>query len=386
MLPHPSFAFAIHSRSLIMKIVLTGGGSGGPTTPLIAVYEELKKRALDAPGSAPVNGPKAAQIEVVFLGTVNGAERSLVEHTGIPFIGIPSGKLRRYFSLQNFIDPFKVLWGFFVGAYHLIKIKPQVVVSAGSFVSVPVALAAWLLRIPNIVLQMDVKPGLANQLMSPFATKLLLYFQETAQRFRHQGTRIIGPVVRPSVREGKPEIANELFKLKDHRPVLLITGGGQGALGLNNAVAEVIEDLLGHFQVVHLYGKQLQPINITHEDYHPLPFVDQGMGDLLARAELVITRAGLGIIGELAFWQRDTVLVPLPNTHQELNAQVIASHDAAWYLPQFTFQKEGAAWWLDFWKHYQPGVKGANLSRLLPAGGVEIFADEIIALGLQNTK
>ena len=166
-----------------IRVLFTGGGSGGPTIPLLALAQEVHKQKKEA--------------KFLFLGSKNGPERKMVEQAKIPFAAIPSGKLRRYWSWFNFIDPLFILGGGISGLIHLLHFRPHVVVSAGSFVSVPVAYAAWFLRIPHIILQMDLRPGLANRLMAPVSNALVFYFESTGNQFPTiSKKRKIGPVVR----------------------------------------------------------------------------------------------------------------------------------------------------------------------------------------------
>ncbi len=354
----------MQNRSL--RLVFTGGGSGGPTTPLLAVYHELIKRFGEN------------QLNAIFLGTIDGPDKEMVQRTRLSFQSIPSGKLRRYWSWKNLVDPLYVLLGFIVGFFKLVQFRPQVVVSAGSFVSVPVAYAAWILKIPHIILQMDVSPGLANQLMAPVSKTSAYLFEQTKFRFPAKQQQKIGPVVRSEICQASRKKANEQFDLKPDRPVLLVTGGGQGALGLNQALEQVLEDLLENFQVVHLTGKNHAAVNCTHPDYHAYSFVNEGMGNLLARSDLIVTRAGLGILGELAYLAKDVIMVPLPGSHQEKNCHAIVEAKAGVYLPQQQFLTEGTDWWKNFLSSYQPGVLGQNLHQFLPPGGTEAFVDIIL--------
>ena len=347
-----------------LRVVLTGGGSGGPTTPLIAIFEELQNR-----GSA----------HTLFLGTQTGPERKMAEAAGIPFRAIPSGKLRRYWSWQNLRDPFRILAGGLIGGWQLRRFQPHVVVSAGSFVSVPIAYAAKILGIPHIFLQMDVRPSLANRLMSPVSQAMAYYFAPSVRSFSGMAhCQQIGPVVRASVRESLGSSANQQFGLDPSRPVLLVTGGGQGSMGLNQAVATILPYWLERFQVVHLIGQDASLIEYHHPGYQVHEFVTQGMGDLLARSDLVVTRAGLGIIGELAALGKDAVLVPIPGTHQEENAQFLKQHHTAAVLSQTEFQLNGLTWWKQFYQTYQPGMYGSALAALLPQNGTEQFVDLIL--------
>ncbi|HBL55468.1 MAG TPA: UDP-N-acetylglucosamine--N-acetylmuramyl-(pentapeptide) pyrophosphoryl-undecaprenol N-acetylglucosamine transferase [Deltaproteobacteria bacterium] len=360
-------------REKPVRVLFTGGGSGGPTLPLLALAEEIGKQKIGS--------------EFLFLGSKKGPERKMVEQTEIPFVPIPSGKLRRYWSLRNLFDPLFILGGGLVGLLHLLTFRPQVIVSAGSFVSVPVAYAAWCLRIPHVILQMDLRPGLANRLMAPVSQALVSYFKRTANQFPSISLkRKIGPVVRNEIFTANAENANERFGLHQERPLILITGGGQGAVGLNRAVLPLLKHLLMDFQVVHLtgsgFGKKLNsesPI-FSHPDYHPLEVVHEGMGDLLAKSEIVLTRAGMGIIGELAVLQKDTVLIPLPGTHQEDNAKIIQENNAAEFVSQEVLATMGIKWWNNFLELRVPGEMGKRLHKLLPDGGTKDFAQLIFEI------
>ncbi|MBF0353078.1 MAG: UDP-N-acetylglucosamine--N-acetylmuramyl-(pentapeptide) pyrophosphoryl-undecaprenol N-acetylglucosamine transferase [SAR324 cluster bacterium] len=343
------------------RILLTGGGSGGPTTPLLAVYASLQ----ESPGTS---------IRGLFFGSHDGPERAMVEKACIPFQALPSGKLRRYWSVQNFIDPFKILGAFFLSFKLLWQFKPHVVISAGSFVSVPVAYAAWVLRIPHVIFQMDVKPGLANRLMAPVSQVLTYLFDVSAGHFNIRHKIKIGPVVRKEIVEANADRANIQFGLKPDKPVLLITGGGLGALKLNQATERLLSFWLKTFQVVHLTGSLYKP-TFQHEDYHPLSFVHEGMGDLIARSDLVITRAGLGIIGELAQLSKDAILIPMPGTHQEQNAGIVADHGGCYYWKQQHYIDLEESGWIEFMEQHQAGTKGRKLNELLPSGGAEQLAE-----------
>ncbi len=347
----------------MLKVMFTGGGSGGPTIPLICVYETLQNKL------------GKDKVDALFLGTYGGVEKPLVEEAGLRFEPIPSGKLRRYWSWQNLRDPFYIVAGFFVGLLKLIQFRPNVVVSAGSFASVPVAYASKMLGIPHLILQMDVKAGLANRLMKLASVAVAHWFESSAKQFQGIPTYQIGMIARQAVKNGSPHRANECFGLKPDQPLLLITGGGQGALGLNLALEKVLTFLLESFQIIHLTGKSYQPK--TYEGYQTFELMTTQMGDLLARADLVITRAGMSAIAELVSLQKDMIVVPLPHSHQEDNARQI--QEGAFYLAQEDISLQ---WFQDFLKSYQKG-KIKNLSTL--TNGEEAFASLILKYAKGNT-
>ena len=362
-----------------IRVMLTGGGSGGPTLPLLALAKEITKQKKSS--------------TFLFLGSKKGPERQMVEQEGITFEYIPSGKLRRYLSWHNFVDPVFIIGGGIIGFVKLLSFRPHVVVSAGSFVSVPLAYISWLLRIPHVILQMDVRPGLANRLMAPVSHILITYFEKTANDFPNiLLKKNIGPIVREEIIKANAGRANERFGLDSGMPMILITGGGQGSAGLNNVVMPLLKHWLNNFQVVHLTGtewvKNLEPeySDFSHRHYHRLDSVRQGMGDLLAKSEIVFTRAGMGIIGELAFLKKDSVLVPLPGTHQEENAILFHQNKAAVLVSQKNLEADGINWWGEFMQGRIPGEMGRRLHQMLPCGGTKDFAKLIFEITENSSK
>ncbi|MFA6271495.1 MAG: glycosyltransferase [Patescibacteria group bacterium] len=223
-----------------MKIVLSGGGTGGSVAPLLAIYQQLVK---------------VENTEFLFIGGNNSIEKDLAEENGIRFESIISGKLRRYFDPRNFLTPFAVILGFFHAIRILKKWRPDIILSAGSFVAVPVVWAAWLLRKPVIIHQQDLRKGLANKLMTPFATKITVTFPESLADFPRGKTIHTGNPIRESILSGNRETAMHIFSLSDNIPVILILGGGTGALTLNKIVTDSLPRLLEFCQIIHIAGK-----------------------------------------------------------------------------------------------------------------------------------
>ena len=362
-----------------VRVLLTGGGSGGPTLPLLALAEGIIQQRKDS--------------TFLFLGSKRGPERKMVEQAGIAFEYIPSGKLRRYLSWRNFVDPIFIVGGAIKGFIKLLSFRPHVIVSAGSFVSVPVAYMSWFLGIPHVILQMDVRPGLANRLMAPVSHALITYFEKTAAHFPNIFLKKnIGTVVRQEIINANADRANDQFGLDPEIPLILITGGGQGASGLNNAIIPLLKHWLINFQVVHLTGtewekkKESENYDFSHQHYHRMETVHHGMGDLLAKSEIVFTRAGMGIIGELAVLKKDSVLIPLPGTHQEENAMLLQHNNAAVFLSQRHLEAEGINWWGKFMQDRIPGEMGTILNQILPDGGTKKFANLILEIAENSTK
>jgi len=288
-----------------MRIILSGGGTLGSVSPLIAIYEEIKK-----------SQPPA---EFLWLGTSDGPEESLIRSYNIPLKKIFSGKLRRYFSWRNFLDPFLIFFGFWQSLFIIFKFKPRAVLSAGGFVSVPVAWASWLLRRPLIIHQQDVRPGLANKLMAPFANIITVTFEKSLKDFPAQKTHLVGNPMRADLLTGSKEAGYKFFGLSAGLPIILILGGGTGALNLNNLVIESLEELVQFCQVIHLTGGRKQK-TAEHSRYRPYDFLTDQLKNAYAVADLVIARAGLGTLTELAVLQKPAVIIPIPASHQQDNA------------------------------------------------------------------
>ena len=365
-----------HSESVYdnpIRIMLTGGGSGGPTQPLIALAEEIRKQKIGS--------------KFIFLGSKNGPEKKMVEKSKIPFVTIPSGKLRRYWSWKNFFDPLLIILGGIVGFFHLLNFRPQVVISAGSFVSVPVAYSAWILKSPHIIFQMDLRPGLANLLMAPVSKALVYYFESSANHFPSIPVkRKIGSVVRDEIYNSNAKRANKIFGLNPKKPLILITGGGQGSAGLNLAISSILKHWLLDFQVVHLTGPAevndttTDNSNFSHSDYHKIEVVHEGMGDLIKRSDIVLSRAGMGILSELSVLKKDSILIPLPKTHQEENAKFIHSKNATNFVSQKNLRLQGVGWWDLYLKQRIPGEKGKELNNLFSKEGKKEFAKVVFEI------
>lgn len=293
----------------------------GSVTPLLAVVEAMR-----------LVEPTA---EFFWVGTKDGPESKLVAEYNIPFVAIASGKLRRYWSWQNFIDPFKIVVGLVESLFLLRKIRPQIILSAGGFVSVPVVWIGWLLKIPAIIHQQDIIPGLANKLMAGRAKKITTTFERSLKYFSPSKTVYLGNPVRLSVLTGNRESAAKTFSLEPEVPVVLVIGGGTGALALNQAVVDGLPQLLKFCQIIHVTGTSKNLVTAGElPRYHHYEFLTSEMKEALAAADIVISRAGLGFLTELAALGKAVILVPLPGTHQEANAAYFARNNAVLSLSQ----------------------------------------------------
>src|SRR3989338_6767703 len=303
-----------------MKLLLIGGGTGGPTTTLLAIAEHFQKRH--------------PQVEYIFLADRSETTRKFLAETRIPFITISAGKFRRYWSIHNIIDFGRIGKGFVQAQSVLSRFRPNGVLSCGSYVAPPVIAAAWLRHIPVYIHQQDVMPGLSNRLSKPFAKHITVSFQESLKYFPSHKTSWTGNPVRTTILEGDKTRGYEYFHLKKEFPVTLILGGGTCALGLNQCIEKAAHELLTFTQIIHVTGKG-KAVHIQHEYYRAKNFLNLSvMADALQIADVIISLAGLGAITECATVKKAPILVPLPYSHQEINAAILANNMAALHLSQ----------------------------------------------------
>lgn len=292
------------------KIVLTGGGTAGHVTPNIALLPALKEAGFDAE----------------YIGSYTGIEKDLITKEGIPYHGISSGKLRRYFDWKNFSDPFRVIRGYGQARSLLKKIKPSIVFSKGGFVSVPVVLAAKSLHIPAILHESDMTPGLANKIAMKGAVKICCNFPETIKYLPEGKGVLTGSPIRQQLLHGDRQKALDFTGLSGDRHILLIIGGSLGSVFINNAVRGALDDLLQKFEIIHLCGKgNLDPSLDGKEGYVQYEYISKELPDLFAAADLVISRAGANAICELLALHKPNILIPLSRNasrgDQILNAE-----------------------------------------------------------------
>ena len=277
------------------KIVLTGGGTAGHVTPNIALLPSLKE----------------AGFEVYYIGSKEGIEKQLIENLGIPYYGISSGKLRRYFSWKNFTDPFRVLKGCREAKKIMKELKPDVCFSKGGFVTVPVVRAAGKCKVPVVCHESDMTPGLANRIGMRYATKICCNFPETLPKLKGKGIHT-GTPIRGELFTGSREAGLNFVGLTDEKPVILVVGGSTGAVRVNEAVRGILPELLKEFQVIHLCGKgKTDPAYDGTPGYVQIEYCDKEMKDLFAAADIVISRAGANAICELLALRKPNLLIPL---------------------------------------------------------------------------
>lgn len=292
------------------KIVLTGGGTAGHVTPNLALIPYLKERGY----------------EISYIGSYDGIEKKLVADYDIPYYGIATGKLRRYFDPKNFSDPFRVMKGYAEARKALKQIRPDVIFSKGGFVGAPVVRAGHSLKIPCILHESDLTPGLANKLCFPVAQKICCNFPETLAYVPAEKAVITGTPIRDELNRGLAVAGKKLCGFTDNKPVLMIIGGSLGAQAVNECVRDALPKLLPEFNIIHICGKEkMDNLKLNVPGYKQFEYVKSDLKDLFALADIVISRAGANSICELLALRKPNILVPLSPKNsrgdQELNAR-----------------------------------------------------------------
>lgn len=278
------------------KIVLTGGGTAGHVTPNIALLPGLQELGY----------------EVHYIGSYEGIESRLIADFNIPYYGISTGKFRRYLDPKNFSDPFRVIKGYTEARRILKELKPDIVFSKGGYVSVPVVRAAASLKIPCIIHESDMTPGLANKLCIPVARKVCCNFPETMQYLPKDKAVLTGSPIREELSKGNKIAALDLCGFDANTPVIMVIGGSLGAANVNKAVRDALPELLKDFQVVHICGKdKIDNMLLTTKGYKQFEYVKAELKDIFAMADVVISRAGANAICELLALQKPNLLIPL---------------------------------------------------------------------------
>lgn len=309
-----------------LKILLVGGGTMGPVSPLLAVAKHIYEQN--------------PETDFYFVGTRSGPEKKVVTQQGLKFSAIFAGKLRRYLSIQTLIAPFATFLGFVQSLVIILKFKPDVVFGAGGFVQVPVMYAAWVLQVPVIIHQQDVDLTLSNSLCAPIATKITVTFEHSTRDFS-QGIGLFSEANNKVLWTGNPVRFNldtlptkadalKFFKLLEDLPVILVVGGSSGAEGLNKLVAQALSKITKFAQVVHSVGKVVAK---SSPNYYPHQYINR-MDMAYAVADIVISRAGLSSISELSVLHKPAIIIPMPKTHQESNAAMLWSKKAALVFDQ----------------------------------------------------
>jgi len=320
-----------------MRIVLTGGGSGGHIFPILAVIRKLREIV-----------PEGEDLEFLFLGPDGVLEKELMGKELISGKKILSGKLRRYFSLSYISDLLKIPVGIVQSLWQLLVFMPDVVFSKGGYAGVPVVIAAWLYRIPIVIHESDITPGLANQFASRLAKIVAVSFPGAANFFSPDKVVITGNPIRAELAKGSKDEALKIFEFSGSKKIILIMGGSQGARVINEAILHILDQLVKKYDVIHQTGSA-DFENVVHEagrlgvkvghasGYQPRAFLKEEIAHALAAADLVVSRAGANAISEIAANGKPSIIIPIKssaNNHQELNAYAILESGAAVVLNQ----------------------------------------------------
>jgi UDP-N-acetylglucosamine--N-acetylmuramyl-(pentapeptide) pyrophosphoryl-undecaprenol N-acetylglucosamine transferase len=277
------------------RVLFTGGGTAGHVTPNIALLEAAADK----------------NWEVAYVGSAAGIEREMIGALGISYYPVASGKLRRYFSWKNFVDPLFILWGLLQSVALCLRLRPDAVFSKGGFVSVPLVVAAWLLRVPVISHESDVTPGLANRLTYPFCRKICVTFEATALYLPKGKVSVTGTPVRRSLVAGDAAAGLEFLGFSGKKPVLLVFGGSLGAATINNQTRRALPVLVRDFDIVHVVGNGNHDAGIEEPCYVQKEFIGDQFGDVLAAATVVVSRAGANSVYELLMTRKPHLLIPL---------------------------------------------------------------------------
>lgn len=281
------------------RIVLTGGGSAGHVVVNLALLPRLKEEGW----------------EVHYIGSEDGIEKSLLaDYPEVHYHAVPTGKLRRYLSLESVVtnvrDMGHVISGIHEARRLLKQIAPHIVFSKGGFVSVPVVMAAKMRHIPVISHESDLSPGLANKMTAPFVKRILLTFEATASQVPAKKAFYLGPVIRPQLKGGSAREGRIRFGIQSNKPILLILGGSLGAEALNKLVWESLDPLLERFEILHGVGANKGDSAIERPGYHQVDYIKAGMNDALAMADIVVSRAGSNAIFEYLYYHKPMLLIP----------------------------------------------------------------------------
>ncbi|MFT8347999.1 undecaprenyldiphospho-muramoylpentapeptide beta-N-acetylglucosaminyltransferase [Clostridium saccharoperbutylacetonicum] len=278
------------------KIIMTGGGTAGHVTPNLALIPKLKEKGF----------------EIKYIGSNDGIEKEIIEKNNIPFFGISCGKLRRYFDVKNFTDPFKIMKGVLQAVRIISKEKPDIIFSKGGFVAVPVVIAASMKKIPVVAHESDITPGLANKLSAPFCDKLCVTFRESLKYVKGNNGVLTGSPIREEIFKGDKFKGKKLCGFTDDKEILLIMGGSLGSKLINEEIRNNLDKLLNEFNIIHICGKgNIEESLKNISGYHQFGYVSDELPDLMTAADYIVSRAGANSIFEFLALKKPTLLIPL---------------------------------------------------------------------------
>lgn len=303
------------------RIILTGGGTAGHVTPNLALLPHLKKSGF----------------EVSYIGSEAYIESTIIPDYDIPYYGISTGMLRRYKTIKNFTDPFRVIKGIFQAIKIIRKIKPNIIFSKGGFVGLPVAYAGFLCHVPVIIHESDMTPGLANKLTLPVARKICCNFPETANYLPKNKAVITGSPMRESLFTGNKDNGYKLCGFTNDKPVILVIGGSLGANSINEAIQKGLDTLLKSYQIAHICGKGKINENLLNiSGYKQFEYISDGLNDIFAMSDLIVSRAGANSICEILALKKPNLLIPLVKASrgdQIINARSFEKQGYSMVLP-----------------------------------------------------
>ena len=334
-----------------MKILFTGGGSGGHVLPIIAITREIRKFSIKK------------ELEFFYIGPKDSFGDLLLSQEDIKIKNVVAGKIRRYVDREslflNFIDiAFKIPFGMMQSFFHIFFLAPDLIFSKGGFGSVSAVITGWLLGVPIFIHESDSIPGLANKFLAKFSSKIFTSFPRTTE-FDEGKIILVGNPIRKEILGGSKEKAKKIFKLTEKKPIVLVLGGSQGAERINDLFLEILPEIIQEFEIIHQCGESnFERVNdeskviikeFLHRYYHPFPFLkEEELKNAYAACDIVVSRAGSGSLFEIAAVGKPSILIPLPESaqnHQINNAYVYAESGAAVVLesenftPHFFFEQ-----------------------------------------------
>lgn len=306
-----------------MKIILAGGGTGGHIFPLISVAKKIREKFPDA--------------EFIFMGPKGKLEEELMSGEGIATENISVGKMRRYFSVQNFLDFFRVIFGIFHSLWYLLKHMPDAIFSKGGYAAFPVVVAGWIYRIPILIHESDSVPGMTNSILAKFATRVAVSYPSAEREFPAAQVILTGNPLRSDINQGDASKIRQGLSLLEEKKVIFVMGGSQGSQVINEKILNILPQLLKKYQVIHQTGEANFErvkhragelgIKAGREGYYAFPFIGDEMKDIFAASDLVITRAGANSLSEVAANGMPSIVIPIEssaNNHQRMNAYALA--------------------------------------------------------------
>lgn len=365
------------------RVAFVGGGSGGHVSPNLAIISELKK----------ISSKKDVPIDVLYIGRRKGMEKDIIEKSGIKYRGIFTGKLRRYFNWRNFTDPFLILLGFFQSISIIRKFAPDLVFAKGGFVTVPFCLAAKLLGKSFVIHESDSVFGLSNKILLKFAKKVFLGFPpELYRNIPLHKSLFTGNPVREEIIKAK-ENKNSFYKKYglNKKPVVFVFGGSQGANALNKAVNHFIEEIVSKYVLVHQTGAKdanyfkqgyFELEEKDRKDYLVYSHIGEEMGEFLANADLIISRAGANSIAEIIALKKISILVPLVGSaadHQVRNASFLKNRGVVDVWEESSLSSEDFLGEIDFLINdkNQRGEMVRNMESIFPENSAKVIAEEM---------